>query len=224
MERLPDYISAFIFDLDGVIFDSERAVYNEWKILSEKYGFLNLEEPYMKCIGVNERKCKNIFLDYYGDDFPYDKYNEERKRSYKEKYGNGNLPLKPGVEELLKTLKEKEFRTAIASSTRTQIVREEVRDAELMSGFDEIIGGDMVARSKPEPDIFIKAAEMIDVKPENCCVIEDSYNGIFAASAAGMFSIMIPDMLLPNDEMCRIANLILDDLFQLNDMIVNSSR
>ena len=219
MERLPDYISAFIFDLDGVIFDSERAVYNEWKILSEKYGFLNLEEPYMKCIGVNERKCKNIFLDYYGDDFPYDKYNEERKRSYKEKYGNGNLPLKPGVEELLKTLKEKEFRTAIASSTRTQIVREEVRDAELMSGFDEIIGGDMVARSKPEPDIFIKAAEMIDVKPENCCVIEDSYNGIRSASAGKLHPIMVPDLIPADDEMKEKAEIVLDSLIEVKEYL-----
>lgn len=220
MAKLPENISAFIFDLDGVIFDSERAVFNEWKSLSKKYGFQDFEEPYMKCIGVNERKCKSIFLDYYGDGFPYDEYNEERKRNYKEKYGDGRLPLKPGLTELLKTLQKKGFRTAIASSTCKEIVHAEIRDAGLLSYFDAIIGGDMVEHSKPEPDIFLRAAEKIEVQPDNCCVIEDSYNGIFAASTAGMFSIMIPDMLPPNEEMKKKANMILDDLYQLNGLII----
>jgi len=212
MNRLPENITAFIFDLDGVIFDSERAVFNEWKLIAEKYGFQNLEEPYAKCIGVNAVTCRQIFLDYYGADFPYDAYCEERRRNFREKYSYGRLPLKPGVIELLESLKQKEFLTAIASSTRTETVWEEIRDAGLLKYFDVIIGGDQVERSKPAPDIFLKAAEKLDVLPGDCGVIEDSYNGILAASAAGMFPVMVPDMLPPNDEMSEKAGMIVDSL------------
>ena len=219
MDKLPDNISACIFDLDGVIFDSERAVFNEWKLISEKYGFPDLEIPYMKCIGVNTPTCRQIFLDYYGEDFPYDEYCDERRQNFRKKYSHGRLPLKPGVKELLESLKQKSLRIAIASSTRTQTVREEIRDANLLSFFDEIVGGDMVERSKPAPDIFLKAAEVLEASPESCCVIEDSYNGILAAEAAGMFPVMIPDMLPPDHLMHEKAGLILDSLTELNKLL-----
>ena len=219
MDRLPGGITAFIFDLDGVIFDSERAVFNEWKRISEKYGFPNLKEPYMKCIGVNAAACRRIFLDYYGEDFPYDRYCDERRRNFREKYSRESLPLKPGVTELLETLKAKGYRIAIASSTRTQTVLEELRNAGLLDYFSEIVGGDMAERSKPAPDIFLKAAGLLGAAPETCCVIEDSHNGILAASAAGMFPVMVPDMLPPNDEMREKAGLILDSLADLNRLL-----
>ena len=220
MNRLPDSLTAFIFDLDGVIFNSEWAVFHEWKLLSEKYGFPNLEEPYMKCIGVNAATCRQIFLDYYGPDFPYDLYSKERSRNFHEKYDHGRLPLKPGVHELLETLQTKNIRTAIASSTRTGIVEEELKGANLLHYFERVVGGDQVEKSKPAPDIFLKAAELLGVNPASCCVIEDAWNGILASSAAGMLPVMIPDMLPPNEEMHRKAGLILNsltDLYQLLD-------
>ena len=93
---------AVIFDMDGVIFDSEQAVYNGWKELSQKYGFENLDIPYMKCIGVNAASSRRIFLDYYGEDFPYDKYKDEQSKNYHEKYDGGRLPLKKGVRAFAK--------------------------------------------------------------------------------------------------------------------------
>lgn len=220
MNTLPSNIIAYIFDMDGVIFDSERAVFNEWKLLSEKYNFPNLEEPYMKCIGVNAQTCKQIFLDYYGADFPYDEYCEERRKNYHVKYGHGRAPLKPGIKELLECLKNQDYRIAIASSTRTESVMEHIGGAGLLPYFDEIIGGDMVTRSKPNPDIFLKAAERLHTPPEDCCVIEDSYNGILAASAAKMFPIMVPDMLPPNDMTREKAGMILDSLTELTAILI----
>ena len=88
-----------------------------------------------------------------------------------------------------------------------------------MDYFDEIVGGDMVERSKPAPDIFLKAAETLGVSPENCCVIEDSFNGIRASRAAGMFPVMVPDMLPPDDEMREKAGLILNNLTELTAML-----
>ncbi len=219
MAGLPERTEAFIFDLDGVIFDSERAVYEEWKLLAKKYGFENLDEPYVKCIGVNAKTSRQIFLDYYGPDFPYDVYEAERSASYHAKYDHGRLPLKPGVRELLQALRKRGYRLAIASSTRTAVVQEEIRAAGLLDFFDRIVGGDQVSRSKPEPDIFLAAAGSIGAKPEACCVIEDSYNGIRAAHRAGMFPIMIPDMLPPDEEMRSLAGMILESLADLQALL-----
>ena len=85
-------------------------------------------------------------------------------------------------------------------------------DAGLLQNFDVVVGGDQVQRSKPEPDIFLKAAEQLEADPGDCYVIEDSYNGIRAASAAGMIPIMVPDLLPPTEEMEEKAAVILDSL------------
>ena len=104
----PEY-KAVVFDMDGVIFDSERIVYEGWKELSEKYGFKDLDIVYRKCISVNIATCKQIYLDFYGEDFPYDRYREERAADYQAKYSGGRLPMKPGVEDILAYLKERGF-------------------------------------------------------------------------------------------------------------------
>lgn len=208
-----------IFDMDGVIFDSERAVFNGWKELSVKYGFKDLEIPYKKCIGVNATKAKEIFLDYYGEDFPYDDYCAEQSADYHKKYDGGRLPLKPGVKELLQVLKAKDYKVAIASSTRVALVKQQIIDAGLDSFFDKYVGGDMVTKSKPNPDIFVKAMEGFDVDASDVLVIEDSYNGIRAAKAAGMIPVMVPDMVEPDDEMREKARYIVDSLFSVIDLV-----
>lgn len=211
--------SAVIFDMDGVIFDSERAVYNCWQEMAEKYGFRDLDIPYMKAIGVNAATCRQIFLDFYGPDFPYDAYNAERSQIFHARYDHGKLPLKPGVRELLAMLGSMHIPAAIASSTRTAIVTSEIRDAGLLEGFQAIVGGDMVKRSKPEPDIFLKAAEQLHVDAGKCMVIEDSYNGIIAADRAGMVPVMVPDMLPPDEEMRKRAAYILPSLSDVMELL-----
>lgn len=210
---------AVIFDMDGVIFDSERAVYAGWQELAQKYGFQKLEIPYRKCIGVNAAAARQIFLDFYGEDFPYDAYCKEQSQNYHAKYDNGRLPMKKGVRELLTALKERGCKTAIASSTRTAVVTHQIEAAGLLVFFDCIVGGDMVGRSKPAPDIFLKAAERLNAPATGTYVIEDSYNGIRAASAAGMLPVMVPDMLPPDEEMKEMAAYILEDLFAVKELL-----
>lgn len=210
---------AVIFDMDGVIFDSERAVYNGWLELAAKYDLTDIEKIYMRCIGVNAVMSRQIFIDYYGKDFPYDKYTKEVSKHYHAKYDNGRLPMKPGIRELLISLKEKQYKIAIASSTRTGLVEKQIEDAGLREYFDVIVGGDMVERSKPEPDIFLKAAELLDVLPEKVYVIEDSYNGIRAAFAGAMIPIMVPDMIEPDNEMKEKARYIFKDLYGVKGLL-----
>lgn len=203
---------AVIFDMDGVIFDSERATFLGWQELAEKYGFRDLEIPYRQCIGVNAVRTREIFLDFYGPDFPYDELSREQSANYHRRYDGGRLPLKPGVRPLLESLRAGGFFIALASSTRVETVTNQLRDAGLLPFFDRVIGGDMVTRSKPNPDIFLRALEGTDIAPDDATVIEDSFNGIRAAHAAGMEPVMVPDMLPPDDEMRSLARHILPDL------------
>lgn len=212
-------MKTIIFDMDGVIFDSERVIFDEWKELAKKYGFENLEIPYFQCIGVNAARAREIMLDFYGQDFPYDDYCKEQSRRYHEKYAGGRLPLKKGVEELLQYLKKEGFFVAIASSTRHTLVEQQIIDAGLRPYFDRIIGGDMVTKSKPNPEIFQKALEGLEAIPGETIVIEDSFNGIRAAFNAGMIPVMVPDMIAPDDEMREKAEVILNNLLEVKEYL-----
>ena len=203
---------AVVFDMDGVIFDSERAVMNCWIELAKKYDIKDIEEPYLACTGTTDAKTKEIMLNAYGEDFPYDEYAKEASVMYHERYDGGRLPMKPGVKEILTFLKDNGKKIALASSTRRQTVVNQLRDAGILDYFDEIVTGDMVSRSKPEPDIFLLACEKIGVEPERAYAIEDSYNGIRAASAGKLRPIMVPDLLPSNEEMEGLAETVLSDL------------
>lgn len=208
-----------IFDMDGVIFDSERAVYGIWKELSEKYGFAEIDKVYIRTIGVTRDVTRKIICDHYGPDFPYEKYQEESSRMFQSRYDGGRLPLKPGIKDLLVYLKGKEYKIAIASSTRAVRVRKQVEEAGLIEYFDVIVGGDMVSRSKPEPDIFLTTSELLGAKPSSTYVIEDSYNGIRAAYAGGFIPVMVPDMIPADDEMKQKAAYIFDRLKDIKSII-----
>lgn len=206
---------AVIFDMDGVIFDSERCVVECWKVVAEKYKIPNIEPVLMKCLGVTYEESKKIFLENYGDDFPYDAWKKERSDLYHERYDGGRLPLKPGIKELLAYLREHGYKIGLASSTREAIVSRQLVDAGLREYFDNLTSGDMLERSKPEPDIYLMACEKLGVKPEEAIAIEDSYNGVRSAYRAGMFPIMVPDLVEPDGEMETLAGRIFDNLIDV---------
>ena len=210
---------AVVFDMDGVIFDSERAVMNCWLELAQKYDIKDIEKPYFACVGTTMTRTREIMLETYGEDFPYDEYAKESSLMYHEKYDGGKLPMKPGVMELLSYLKEKGKKIALASSTRRETVTNQLRWAGIIDYFDVIICGDMVARSKPAPDIFLKACQELGVSPENTYAIEDSYNGIRAAHAGQLRPIMVPDLLEADDEMRGMAECVCDNLNEVIDYL-----
>lgn len=210
---------AVVFDMDGVIFDSERAVMNCWLELAQKYDIKDIEKPYFACVGTTMTRTREIMLETYGEDFPYDEYARESSLMYHEKYDGGKLPMKPGVMELLSYLKGKGKKIALASSTRRETVTNQLRWAGIIDYFDVIICGDMVAKSKPAPDIFLKACQELGVSPENTYAIEDSYNGIRAAHAGGLRPIMVPDLLEADDEMRGMAECVCDNLNEVIDYL-----
>lgn len=203
---------AVVFDMDGVIFDSERAVMQCWKEVASRHNIPNIEKAILACTGTTMVRTREIMLNLYGADFPYDEYARESSVIFHSRYDGGRLPMKPGVKELLTFLKEHDKKIALASSTRQQVVTDELRDAGIIEYFDRIICGDMVSRSKPAPDIFLKACEELNVSPSDSYAIEDSYNGIRAAHAGGLHPIMVPDLLPADEEMQSLAEIVLPSL------------
>ena len=214
IENSIDY-DAVVFDMDGVIFDSERAVMQCWKELAEKYQIPDIEQAVLSCTGTTMKRTREIMLETYGAEFPYDTYAKESSAIYHSRYDGGRLPMKPGVVELLTFLKEEGKKIALASSTRRQTVTNQLRDAGILDFFDQVICGDMVERSKPAPDIFLKACEELGVKPERAYAIEDSYNGIRAAHAGKLHPIMVPDLLPETAEMREKAEVVLSSLLEV---------
>lgn len=203
---------AVVFDMDGVIFDSERAVMQCWKEVASRHNIPNIEKAILACTGTTMVRTREIMLNLYGADFPYDEYARESSVIFHSRYDGGRLPMKPGVKELLTFLKEHDKKIALASSTRQQVVTDELRDAGVIEYFDRIICGDMVSRSKPAPDIFLKACEELNISPSDSYAIEDSYNGIRAAHAGGLHPIMVPDLLPADEEMQSLAEIVLPSL------------
>lgn len=208
-------VKAVVFDMDGVIFDSERLVIECWKVIAEKYQIEDIEAACFECLGINAALTKELMLKRYGIDFPYDAYEEEISVLFQQRASDGKLPKKQGVVELLTYLKDRKMKIGLASSTHSEIVFRELEEGGLLEYFDEVIGGDMVSRSKPAPDIFLKASERLGIEPADTIVIEDSYNGVRAAYSAGMKPIMVPDLAMPTKEMEEICFKILPSLLDV---------
>lgn len=212
-------IKAVVFDMDGVIFDSEAKVLESWLVVAEKYGIKDIEKLFRRCLGTTYAETRRLALEFYGEEFPYDEYKLEVSALYHERYDNGRLPMKPYIKELLEYLRSHGIKIGLASSTRRQVVEQQLEWAGILPYFDKLVCGDMVNRSKPAPDIFLKACEELSVAPDNAAAIEDSYNGIRSAHAAGMVAIMVPDLAPPTEEMECLAHVILPDLGAVRDYL-----
>lgn len=208
---------AVIFDMDGIIFDSERLALNCWKKVAKEYKLDGMEEAFPPCIGANEVRTREIMLNYYGPDFPYDAFRKDTSALFHEVVKQDGLPVKKGVRELLEYLKTNDIPIGLASSTRLAVVTEELQQAGLYNFFHAVTGGDQLKRSKPEPDIYLMACEKLGVRPEDTYAVEDSYNGIRSSYSAGMMPVMVPDLLPPTDEMRHKSVVVLDDLLQVRD-------
>ena len=219
-------VKTVIFDMDGVIFDTERA-YIECCIEAAKTLPVPEEQVHktcVKCIGTNEFQTVEFF---HRDFSPFlteagcQTLRDESVRFFKKRYTEGLIPMKAGVVELLDFLKEQGVRTGLASSTRKDIAKRELADAGILHYFESVTGGDVVKISKPNPEIYLIACDKMRVAPQECFAIEDSFNGIRAANAAGMRPIMVPDLIQPTDEIRQMAETVCSDLFGVIDYLRN---
>lgn len=195
-----------IFDMDGVIFDTERLYLECCRPAAEKLGLTGIEDVVRECIGLTDVETKRKLREHYGDAAPLEEFDEEAYRIFMERYEAEGLTVKEGVVPLLSYLKGADAKIALGTSTEHDIVEMELRDAGLLKYFDALACGDMVAHSKPEPDVFLLAAELLGAAPGDCIVIEDSFNGVIAAKRAGATVFMVPDLLQPTEEIRAMAD------------------
>ena len=211
-------IKAVIFDMDGVIVDSEKLWHRRFYDFLESCGVHVEESSLYRLIGVKEKApiWKEILKD---KELPFDIENimtvmNEKSLSENIKY----LPvLNPNVHLLLSTLKERGIKTALASSGPPRLINRMKEECDLVDGFDFTTSGDQFKESKPNPEIFLHTAEQLEVHPEECLVIEDSPVGIQAAKAAGMYVIAKEDDTFGMDQ--SQANIMIQDLIQVLDII-----
>ncbi len=206
-------MSAVIFDMDGVIFDSEKAVLGVWEGIAAEWKLKEIERVFLRCVGTTKTRTREILHEEYPE-LDFEHFDQTVRQRFLARYGGGRLPLKPGAREVLTALQRCGTALALASSTRTVTVRHELEEAGLLGCFSVIVGGDAVTRSKPDPEIFLEAAKRLGEEPKACFVIEDSFNGVRAAYAGGFRGIMVPDLLPPDGEMREKAEIIVKDLWE----------
>lgn len=207
---------ALIFDMDGVILDSEQLVRRSWNLAAQDYGAANSDPVFLLTVGTTRKHTCDILREHYGADFPAEEFNTSLSKIYHEIEALEGVPVKTGARELLQWAKQTGFRVGLASSTRQPIVERELGRENLLQYFDFVLGGDRIARSKPFPDIYETICREMGVPPANAFAIEDSYNGIRAAHTAGMMPVMVPDLLPPTEEMRQLSTAVFSDLTEFH--------
>jgi beta-phosphoglucomutase-like phosphatase (HAD superfamily) len=213
------HFRAVIFDMDGLMLDTERIARQAFHDAVQELGLSIPEEIYLQLIGRTAKSSKEFLTGIYGQDFPYSQLTQRIGRNGKAHVQSHGVPIKPGLEELLDLLDHYTIPRVVGTSTGKQAALERLRETKLIERFDDIVGGDEVEAGKPAPDIFLAAADRLNQKPEHCLVLEDSEPGIQAAHSAGMIPIMIPDLVQPSEKTKDLAFRIVPSLQTIVEML-----
>ncbi|MBU0723468.1 MAG: HAD family phosphatase [Alphaproteobacteria bacterium] len=219
---LPHMPAAVIFDMDGLIFDTE-ALYQEAFLAAATTGGHDLPAAILqRAIGVTWAQSRIFLLEQMGPDFPMDQYFAQMVAHFDLLVAT-QLRLKPGVVELLDFLDELAVPRCIATSSAHSTVQSHLSAHGLVDRFHAVIGHGDYAASKPSPDPFLTAAKRLCVEPALCLALEDSYNGVRSASAAGMMTFMVPDLLSPTPEIESLCTGVVSDLHAVRRLILTAS-
>jgi HAD superfamily hydrolase (TIGR01509 family) len=209
--KLPRKARAVVFDMDGLIFNTE-ALYRDATMAAAADGGLDIPLPlYLSTIGTPIEATRAAFSEHCGKDFDFDVFWPTAKKRF---YALTELQLcvKAGVVELLDVLDAAQLPRAIATSSRHEDVQHHLAAGGLLGRFQTIVADGDYSRGKPHPEPYLKAAERLGVEPESCVALEDSYHGVRAASGAGMMTIMVPDLFPATAEMKQRCVCIARDL------------
>lgn len=204
-----------IFDMDGLMFDTEKVFIKAWDYAGEKIGIGKAGYMVNKTLGMNIVAAYEVWKEEFGEHYNQEELRKHTKAFLKKYYEENKVPVKPGLYVLLEYLKNANSKLAVASSSPRWEVEKHLADAGVIDYFSVIVCGDMVKKSKPAPDIYIKACEMLDVKPEECIALEDSKNGLLSAYKAGCKPVMVPDLWQPDEEILQIIKGKYSDLEQV---------
>ncbi|API89176.1 hypothetical protein BKP56_07895 [Marinilactibacillus sp. 15R] len=214
-------VKAVLFDMDGLMFDTESMYYSANQATADSIG-MPFDYPfYERFIGASDKDFFAAIRLEQADEHLADRFIKQSKVDIEKALLEKALPKKMGLEKLLKYLKSKNIEMIVASSSERNMVEKLVNNAGLSKYFTGVVGGDEVRDSKPDPEIFLKALSKTTADPSEALVLEDSLNGVRAAHAAGIPVIMIPDLISPNEEAKEKATDILPDLTKVVDYIEN---
>lgn len=215
-------VKAVIFDMDGLMIDSERVTYEGYAISLEKRGYPDSIEFYKKTLGTTISTACQMYQDYYGKDIPFYEILDEVHQYIEEDFQTNGVPIKKGLIELLTYLKEHQYQIVVATSSERERVDRIFKQADLAKYFDEYVCGDEVTHGKPNPEVFLKACQKISIDPSDAIVLEDSEAGIQAAYSANIPVICIPDMKYPEKQYEKMTYKVLHSLLDVIDILEES--
>lgn len=213
-------IRGVIFDQDGLLFDTERLSVEAWNLAGDELGF-HLEESFLRTIrGANAQDAAKRFQQAFGDAFDFWKLRERKQEIFLRMLRAREMPVKPGVHELLGYLKEQNYKVALATASSREYSKENLRRAGIEEFFSCMVTGDMVKQAKPNPEIFQKAAGMLGEEPARCLVLEDSINGVEAGIQGGFITVMVPDLTQPEEALRQRLHRVCGSLLEVRDWMM----
>jgi HAD superfamily hydrolase (TIGR01509 family) len=219
---LPRKPQAVVFDMDGLLFDTE-ALYRDSVLAVAAEDGLDLPiKLFLRTIGLPLEPTRALFTAHFGPGFDFERFWKASAVRHHE-LAAARRYLKTGAEELLDALDAVRLKRAIATSSSHATVQRNLKHHDLADRFHVIVAHGDYARGKPNPDPFLTAAQRLGVAPADCLALEDSYNGIRAASAAGMMTVMVPDLLGPTEEMRGLCLRIARDLHEVRTLLATSA-
>mgnify|MGYP003085786293 FL=1 len=198
-------IELFLFDMDGLLFDTETIYVGYGREVAKKMGYTITKDIVEKTTGVTNDKARILFKESLGQDFPYDEMMGTVKDHILELAKKSEVPLKSGALELLEFLRENNKEMILATSSDLFMAEALINGKDLKKYFSYFVTAEDVVHGKPDPEVFLIGAKKAGVSPKKTAVFEDSFNGIRAAHAAGTFPIMVPDKLKPTEEIEKLV-------------------
>lgn len=217
-------IELVIFDMDGLMFDTERLAFIYWKEAGKKFNYNINYEIFKKTIGLTLTETEETYKEYYGADFPFEEIKNEKLKLTEDYILLKGVPLKKGLYQLLEYIKGRRLKMALATSADKNRMETLLNLSKTKKYFDVITCGDEIINGKPDPEIFLKTSRKINCPPETCIVLEDSKNGIIAAYKAGMLLVMIPDMSEPGKDIEAMLFKKFNNLIEVRDYFRHNLR
>lgn len=194
-------IKAVIFDMDGLILDTEKLLVKYWCQAANEAGFPMQREHALNIRSLARKFAIPYLQGIFGEDFDYVKIRTRRMELMSEYISEHGIETKPGLAELLEYLKAHNIPAAVATATDYERTEKYLTQVGFFSYFSKIVCAAMVENGKPKPDIYLYAAQQLGLDPSECLALEDSPNGVRSASSAGCVTVMVPDLTQPDDEL-----------------------